>query len=127
MINTKIPASILQLVLITAAIGAGIANGNLATIIGIIPVIVRTYDRIVIIIGPIINGIPSIGFITIGAPNIIGSFMLNNPGKNPNLPKLFRYCDLENINITTNARVAPAPPIHTYHCKNCSVNMFGIA
>ncbi|WP_236875929.1 MupG family TIM beta-alpha barrel fold protein, partial [Clostridioides difficile] len=30
--------------------------------------------------------------------------MLNNPGKNPNLPKLFRYCDLENINITTNAR-----------------------
>ena len=94
--------------------------------IGMRPLTVKTYDKVVVTNGARMNGIPNTGFITIGAPKIIGSLMLNSPGKIDNRPKLFKYFDLENMNKTTKAKVVPAPPIHTYHCKNCSVKIFGI-
>ena len=78
---------------------------------------------VVVTSGAKINGIPRIGFNTIGAPNIIGSLILNKPGKIDNLPKSFKYFDLENIKSTTKASVPPAPPIQTNHCKNCSVKI----
>jgi hypothetical protein len=39
-------------------------------------------------IGDRIKGIVSVGFMTIGAPKIIGSLILNRPGKKPIFPIL---------------------------------------
>ena len=78
-----------------------------------------------VINGATINGIPKIGFITIGVPKITGSLILNKPGKNDKRPRLFRYVDLENIIKTTKESVVPAPPIQINHCKNCSVKILG--
>lgn len=125
LITDKINAFQLQFVLINAAIGPGIVKGSLTIIIGTICVMVAKYETVAVTNGPIINGIPSIGFNTIGAPKIIGSLILNRPGKIDSFPKSFKYFDFENINKTTNANVPPAPPIHTNHCKNCSVNIVG--
>ena len=81
----------------------------------------------VITIGERINGIVKVGFITIGAPKIIGSLILNRPGKKPIFPNSFKYADLDVKNKQTSAKVAPAPPIQTNHCKNISVKIFGMS
>lgn len=62
----------------------------------------------------------SIGFITIGIPNIKGSLILNIPGIIENLPTFRKYSDFEKIINMHNPKVAPAPPIHINHWKNGS-------
>ena len=59
-----------------------------------------------------INGIINIGFITIGSPNIIGSFILKQPGPIDNLPISFNCLLFENSNRSiANENVVPEPPI----------------
>ena len=57
------------------------------------------------------NGIAMIGLNTTGNPNIIGSFMLNNPGIIDSFPSSLYCLDLEKYSIVqTNPRVKPEPP-----------------
>jgi hypothetical protein len=54
----------------------------------------------------------SMGFMTIGIPKMTGSLMLKMPAPIDNLPKFFA-CWLRALNSinTTNANVAPEPPV----------------
>lgn len=73
------------------------------------------------------NGIPKNGLKIIGIPNIIGSLILNNAGSAEILTIVFICLDLAKINPEIiRPKVAPAPPIHTNHCKYCSENGKGI-
>ena len=112
---TKIAAMIVQSVLIQAAIGESTVNGNFATIIGIKLSFKKIYETVVITNGATMNGIARIGFMTIGAPKIMGSLILKSPGSIDSFPNCFKYLDFENIKRTTRANVAPDPPIQTNH------------
>ena len=70
--------------------GAGMANPRQAAIIGTIPVVVAKYEIVVVIKGATRNGIPRIGFITIGAPKMTGSLILKIPGKIERRPNCFK-------------------------------------
>ncbi|CRH72920.1 Uncharacterised protein [Chlamydia trachomatis] len=61
------------------------------------------------------NGTIKMGFMTIGAPKMIGSLILKIPGTKDSLPSSFKYFDFENRNSTTSDNVDPAPPIQTNH------------
>ncbi len=65
-------------------------NGGFTIMRGISPLMVKRYTTTVLTIGARINGTARIGFITIGAPKIMGSLMLNRPGINDSLPSDFR-------------------------------------
>ena len=61
--------------------------------------------------GVITNGIIKVGFNTIGAPNIIGSLILNTAIGAPNAAIVLVSFLFEKINIAiTRANVAPDPP-----------------
>src|SRR5699024_8492449 len=86
------------------------------------PVDIEKYVIIVTTTGATNHGIRIKGFITIGNPNIIGSFTLNKPAGAPNFPNSLS-CLLRpiiKIKIIT-ARVIPVPPIPT---RNESINGF---
>ena len=60
--------------------------------------------------GTSINGIAIIGFITIGVPNKIGSFILNTFGAIANLPNCLNCADFAKTTIQiTKPRVCPEP------------------
>jgi len=85
------------------AIPAGLATS---------PVDIAIYVVITSTNGVRINGISMMGFITIGIPNVIGSFILKIPGPIANLPNCFICWLLALITIaSTKAKVAPLPPI----------------
>lgn len=62
---------------------------------------------------PLIHiGIINIGLKAIGAPNTIGSLILNMEGTSDAFPIIFNLCDLAiNANMIHNDNVAPPPPI----------------
>ena len=79
---------------------------------GQIPVYSAKYWIKHAITGIPINGIASIGFITIGVPNRTGSLIPNNAGIIPTLPSAFNCFDFAKKNIyITSPIVIPAPVI----------------
>lgn len=62
-----------------------------------------------------------IGFKTMGAPNIIGSLILNRAGIIVVFPSVLAYLDFEkNAKQIANPSVVPAPPIQINQWKNGS-------
>lgn len=114
-IKTRTHAIQFQFVVISAPNGAGTVKGGFTIILGIMFKAVKIYTIIVLTTGTSINGTARRGFITMGAPNIIGSFILKIPGSIESFPSCFRYCDFDVIKSTTSARVPPVPPICAYH------------
>ena len=90
--------------------------------------VISRYETTAIAIGATINGTNRNGLRIIGVPKMIGSLMLNNPGTAETLVIVLSCFDLAKINpAMINPSVAPAPPIHTNHCRNCSGTMYGIS
>ena len=79
------------------------------------------YDIIVVTIGAITNGIPNIGFNTIGNPNITGSLMLKIDGANPKASISLLLLPAIAIAIN-NPIITPDPPMNTKASKNGPAN-----
>lgn len=110
---------------ISAPIGPGSVQGAMAPK-PIENILMNAHDVNTNVSGASINGIINVPFNTIGNPNITGSFILNIPGTSDDFEIAFACLDLPIINVAiTNPNVAPAPPIHTNHCKNGSGNVWG--
>ena len=75
---------------------------------------VATYVIMKLTLVVIAIGMINTGFIISGTPKIIGSLILKNAGRIPNLPTVLHCLDLENKNNNTaRPKVAPQPPIFT--------------
>lgn len=74
------------------------------------------------------NGIIKYGFITIGNPNIIGSFILKHAAPTDILPTSLSCLLLEaNASKKAKANVPPPPPRLMNKSKNGPPNTFGIS
>src|SRR5699024_10766003 len=109
-----------------AIIGAGIVKGVTTETLATKFKFIAIYVIVVVTTGPNTNGIAKIGFNTIGAPKIIGSFMLKRPGIIATFPICFIYSDLLNKNNKQTTTVAPYQAIHINKTKYPSVPISGI-
>ena len=75
--------------------------------------------------GATTNGIPKIGFNTIGIPNVTVSLMLNKPGTNDNVAIALLSSRLPKIMIAiTKPIVTPEPPNSPHICKKYMLMIF---
>ena len=94
-----------------APIGAGVVHGVIDTTRLTRSSFSAKYARVALTIGTSTNGRKNSGFMMIGAPNRIGSLMLNTPGTTPIRPIVRRCTALLRSSISASGRVEPTPPI----------------
>ncbi|MNI89209.1 hypothetical protein D3C73_1465820 [compost metagenome] len=75
------------------------------------PTLIARYATTADIVGAAINGININGFITIGNPNSIGSFILNIPGPTASLPKALFCSDFAIVSINITKPIVKPDPV----------------
>ncbi|MOA11071.1 hypothetical protein D3C78_1309900 [compost metagenome] len=100
-----------QLAAQEAPMGPGVVQGVRETTRSTRPRSRANQARVALIIGTRMKGRKKTGFMTMGAPNRIGSLMLNRPGTTPILPMDLRCAALLRSSRKASGRVEPTPPI----------------
>ncbi len=94
-----------------APMGAGVVQGVRDATRATSPRSSANQARVALIMGTRMKGRKNTGFITIGAPNRMGSLMLNRPGTTPILPMDLRWAALLRNSRKASGRVEPTPPM----------------
>ena len=97
-------------------ITGGVVQGIIKQATGQNPITVKIQPATIVINGAITNGIPKIGFNTIGIPNVTVSLMLNKPGTNDNVAIALLSSRLPKMKIAIiKPKVTPEPLTHQIH------------
>ena len=100
-----------QLAAQEAPMGPGVVQGVSDTTRSTRPRSRANQARVALIMGTRMKGRKNTGFMTMGAPNSMGSLILNSEGSSPSLPTDFRVRLRLRSAIHTRGSVLPVPPI----------------